>query len=145
MAIDSSVYERQRRGIENNYSNQAATNAYSRFLSQQRSNRSIGDYQQGFSKALPHWTASWGKRGMAGPGVNSGVYHNAMQNYMGDYTQNVNRQYADQATDMRQYDLSGAQLASARDQALADNEVDKAKEIAMNAAYLQSLKPQLGG
>lgn len=145
MAIDTSVYERQRQAIDSNYANQTATNAYSRFLSQQRSDRGIGDYRQSFQRAAPAYTAGYAKRGLAGAGVQSGVYHNAMRNYVGDYTQNLNRQYADQAGDMRGYDLTAAQLTSARDQAQAQNEIDKQKEIALNAAYLTSLKAQMAG
>jgi hypothetical protein len=67
-----------------------------------------------------------------------------MQTYVGDYQQNLNRQLSDQQTDLRQYDLTEAQLSSARDKALSDMETDKAKEIAMAASYLAALKPQFG-
>lgn len=145
MAIDTSVYERQRRGIDEDYSTRAATNAYSRFLSQQRGQRNIADYTRDFGRKAPNLTASYARRGLAGPGVQSGVYGRAMQNYVGDYQQNLSRQYADQAGEARQFDLTGAQLAAARDRALADMETDKAKEIAAAASYLSALKPQFGG
>lgn len=145
MALDTSVYERQRRGIEDDYSTKAATNAYSRFLSQQRGDRNIADYTRDFQRKAPGVTAAYGKRGLAGGGVQSGVYGKAMQNYVGDYQQNLSRQYADQATEGRQYDLTGAELASSRDRALSDMETDKAKEIANAASYLAALKPQFGG
>ena len=141
MAIDTSVYERQRRGINEDYGTKAATNAYSRFISQQRGERGINDYTQSFRRKTPGFTASYGKRGLTGPGVKSGIYQNAMKNYLGDYNQNLNRMYSDQATEGRQYDLTEAQLTSARDRALADMEADKAKEIAMAASYLSALKP----
>jgi len=145
MAIDTSIYERQRRGINEDYSTRAATNAYSRFISQQRGERGISDYTQSFQRQTPKFTASYGRRGLTGPGVRTGIYQNAMKNYLGDYNQNLNRMYADQATEARQYDLTEAQLASARDRALADMETDKAKEIAMAASYLSALKPTFSG
>jgi len=145
MAIDTSVYERQRRGIEDDYSTKAATNAYSRFLSQQRGDRSIADYTRDYRRKAPNLTAAYGRKGLAGGGVQSGVYGRAMQNYVGDYQQQLSRTYADQATEQRQYDLSDAQLTASRDKALSDMEVDKAKEIALAASYLTALKPTFGG
>ena len=142
MAIDTSVYTRQEQGIQNDYAAKSAANTYSRFLSQQRGDRGITDYQQQFNRSLPGVTASYAKRGLAGGGVQSGVYGKAMQTYVGDYQQNLNRQLSDQQTDLRQYDLTEAQLSSARDKALSDMETDKAKEIAMAASYLSALKPQ---
>lgn len=144
MAIDTSVYEAQRRGINEDYAAKSATNAYSRFLSQQRGDRAISDYTQGFQRAAPNLTAQYGRKGLTGGGVRSGVYGKAMRNYVGDYQQNLSRQYADQATGQRQYDLTEAQLSSARDKALSDMETDKAKEIANAASYLSALKPQFG-
>jgi hypothetical protein len=141
MAIDTSVYERQRRGINEDYAAKSATNAYSRFLSQQRGERNIADYSRDFQRKTPGLTAAYGKRGLTGGGVKSGVYGRAMQRYVGDYSQNMDRQLADQATQTRQYDLSEAQLASARDRALSDMETDKAKEIANAASYLSALRP----
>jgi len=144
MAIDTSVYTRQAQGIQNDYAAKSATNAYSRFLSQQRGDRGITDYQRDFNRSLPKVTAQYGKRNLAGAGVTSGVYGKAMQTYVGDYQQNLNRQLADQQTDLRSYDLTEAQLSTARDRALSDMETDKAKEIAMAASYLSALKPQFG-
>lgn len=138
--IDPSVYEAKRRGINDQYTSQSATNAYSRFLSQQRGERTIGDYTQDFKRALPGYSAGYGKRGLAGGGVQSGVYQNAMRNYVGDYGQNVNRLYADQQSQLNQYDLGQADLTAQRDRAMADLEVDKATQIANAASYLQALR-----
>lgn len=142
MAVDTSVYERQRRGINDEYTSKAATNAYSRFISQQRGERGIADYQRDFRRAIPSYTASYGRRGLTGGGVQSGVYQNAMRNYVGDYGQNLNRMYADQQQGLNQFDLQGADLTAQRDRALADMEAEKAREIAMAASYLSALKPQ---
>src|SRR5215510_15860020 len=110
MAIDTSVYEAQRRDINQDYAAKSAANAYSRFLSQQRGDRSIADYSRDFGRKLPGLTAAYGRRGLTGGGVQSGVYGRAMQQYVGDYQQNLNRQLGDQQTDLRQYDLTEAQL-----------------------------------
>ena len=130
MALDTSIYERRRRDVNADYTDRAATNAYSRFISQQRGERGIQDYTQSFQRNTPKFAAGFGQRGLTGPGVKTGIYQNAMKNYLGDYNQNLNRLYSDQATSGRQYDLSESQLTTARDRALSDIETDKAKEIA---------------
>ena len=142
MAIDTSVYERQRRGINDQYTQQAATNAFGRFISQQRGERGIADYTRDWKRSTPKFTASYARRGMAGSGVRSGVYNQAMRNYVGDYQQNLNRQYADVAQQGQQSDLELANYTAARDRAIADMEADKAREIANAAQYLTALKPQ---
>lgn len=141
---DPSVYEAKRRGINDSYTSQSATNAYSRFLSQQRGERTIGDYTRDFKRAVPGYTAGYAKRGLAGGGVQSGVYQNAMRNYVGDYGQNLNRLYADQQNETNQFDLNQANLQAQRDRAIADMEVDKAREIANAAYYLNVLRGQGG-
>ena len=91
MALDTSIYERRRRDVNADYTDRAATNAYSRFISQQRGERGIQDYTQSFSRNTPKFTAGFGKRGLTGGGVKTGIYQNAMKNYLGDYNQNLNR------------------------------------------------------
>jgi len=110
--------------------------------SQQRSDRGIADYQRDFGRQTPKFSAGYGKRGLTGGGVSSGVYSNAMRNYVGDYQQNLNRQYADKATDANQYDLNTANYEAERQQALADIETNKARDIANAANYLNALKGQ---
>jgi hypothetical protein len=142
MPIDESIYETQRRAANYGYSQQAATNALGRFVSQQRGNRQIADYTQNFQRQAPSYTASYARRGLAGSGVQSGVYGNAMRNYVGDYNQNLNRMYADQSTEANQYDLNLANFGAQRDIALADIETNKQRDIANAAAYLNALKGQ---
>ena len=142
MAIDESIYESQRRSVTNRYTQQAATNALGRFVSQQRGDRGIADYQRDFGRSMPSYTANYGKRGLAGSGVQSGVYNNAMRSYVGDYSQNLNRMYADQQSELNQYDLNTANYEAERQQALADIEATKARDIANAASYLQALKGQ---
>jgi len=142
MAVDESIYEGQRRAVNYKYSQNAASNALGRFVSQQRSDRGIADYQRDFGRQTPKFSAGYGKRGLTGGGVSSGVYSNAMRNYVGDYQQNLNRQYADKATDANQYDLNTANYEAERQQALADIETNKARDIANAANYLNALKGQ---
>jgi putative heme degradation protein len=142
VAIDESIYEAQRRSVTNRYSQQAATNALGRFVSQQRGDRGIADYQRDYRRQMPNYTASYGQRGLTGSGVKSGVYNTAMRNFVGDHGQNLNRMYADQQTEANQYDLNMANYESEKQMALADIEATKAREIANAASYLTSLRGQ---
>jgi V8-like Glu-specific endopeptidase len=142
MAYDESVYEAQRRGVTNRYSQQNAANALGRFVNQQRGDRGIADYTQNYRRNAPGVTAAYAKRGLAGGGVQSGVYQNAMRNYVGDYNQNLNRMYADQQTELNQFDLNTAGYEADRQQAMTEIEANKTREIANAAAYLQQLRGQ---
>jgi hypothetical protein len=140
--VDPSVYEQQKRAVTNQFGQQSAMNALGRFVSQQRGDRQIADYTRDWQRQTPKFTASYAKRGLAGGGVQSGVYQNAMRNYTGDYTQNLNRMYADRQSEMNQYDLNQANYGANQQMALADIETNKAREIANAAQYLTALKGQ---
>lgn len=145
MAIDVSGFERQRRSYGDQYASQAAINALGRFNAQQRGDRNAFDYTQSYQRQAPTFTSSYARRGLTGGGVQSGVYQNALKNYVGDYTTGLNRMYADTQNELNQYDLNAANLQAERDRAFADIEVDKAKEIANAAQYLTLLRNQYGG
>ena len=145
MGFDTSVYERQRRAAGTQYTNQAAINALGRFNAQQRGNRQIADYKQSFQRQMPTFTSSYQRRGLAGAGVQSGVYQNALRNYTADYSQQLNRANADMQSELNQYDLTAAQQQADYNRTLADIEIDKAKEIANAAQYLTAMKTQFGG
>jgi hypothetical protein len=141
---DLSVYERQRRAIDQNYAQQTATQQYARFLSQQRGDRQVSDTRRDFSRSTPRYTASWGRRGLTGGGVQSGSYQQGLSNYAGDYTRNLGRLYEDQANEGRTFDLNDANYTAMRESALADLEADKQRTIAATAAHLRELAPLLG-
>jgi hypothetical protein len=145
MAVDTSVYERQRRGVEDEYAAKKTANVYSRFLSQQRGTRDVADFTQGFKRSQQGFTAGFGQRGLAGGGVQSGTMQRAMKNRVGDYTTNLGRMYDDQSQGQRQFDLESGQLDAYRQNALFDIEANKQREIAQAALHLKALMPYLGG
>jgi len=145
MAVDTSVYERARRGVNDQYAANASTNAYARTLSQKRGSRQLGDYSRQFGRNTPRFVASYGRRGLAGPGVQSGVYEQAMQRYVSDYSRGRNDVVQDYADQNRQYDMADARFQSERQRALADIEMAKQREIAMAALNIKQLRPLIGG
>jgi hypothetical protein len=138
-------YERQKSGVEYEYGNQMATNAYGRFLGQQRGQRALGDMSQQFGRTYPHYRAQFGQRGLAGPGINSGVQRQAMTNYLGDYAQQYGRTQQDLTQEQQQFDLNEQRLGAFRQQSLADIEAEKAQQIANDAQALEYLRQLVGG
>lgn len=142
---NQAAYERQRRTIEDQYAATAASNAYSQTLSQQRGERGIADIRRGFERQFPSFNASFAQRGMAGPGVQSGVHRGALQRYVNDYSRNIAYAQQDVAEQQRQYALTQQNLDAQRQRALADLEAQKQAEIALAALNIQALAPLIGG
>lgn len=143
--VDPSLYTAARRGIRGDYLAQASLNEYNRNVAARKGDRSITDYTREWGKNVPRYTASWAKRGMSGPGVQSGVYKRAFSDYLGDYTRNQGRLQQDYDQGMQQFDLRDSELLAAKNRALADLEMRKAREITNTAAGLRSLSKQYGG
>lgn len=143
--IDPGYYESQRRGIQSQYAAQMAANTYGRFASQQRGQRELNDMSRGFKQGFGNYSAQFGQRGMAGPGIQSGVMQRAMGNYLGDYNRQYARGQQDLTEQLRQFDLQRTQLTADRDVALSDLKLQKAREIAFAAQNIEALKQILGG
>jgi len=112
-AVDNAYYEAQRRQINTGSAQELATNAYARFLAQQRGSRErtdlftnvrqgrntlntdIGRYQQdrtrSYQQGYDPYAAQYGARGLVGGGVTSGVQRSGMQDYNQDYRRDTNR------------------------------------------------------
>lgn len=145
MAYDPAGYEAQRRNIDYDYSRQAATNAYGRFLGQQRGSRQRSDLTQQNRRTVPRLNASFGARGLQGNGVQSGVQRQSMRNYLGDYYAGLGRLEQDQAQEGQQYDLQQQMLDQWRQQSMSDLALGQAQEIANTAANIKALQSLLGG
>lgn len=142
---DTGAYQRAADALGYQYTGSQATNAYGRFLSQQRGERSLGDLTQGFNRGLPNAYATYNQRGLMGPGVRSGTMKRAMGNYVGDYTQNYARAQQDLAQSLQQYDLTSLQNTADYQNSLAQLETQKQQEIANAALGIQMLRPYFGG
>lgn len=143
--VDSGYYEAQRRGIEEGFAANLAANTYARTLSQQRGSRDINLFRQGFQRSVPRYQASFGQRGFGGGGIRSGAMQQSMRNYLGDYNTQLNTMRNDLTEELRQFDLTGAQYEAQRTGALADLDLQKAREIAFAAQNIEALRQALGG
>ena len=145
MAVQYGDYERQKNDASYRYGTESATNAYGRFISQQRGNRSLGGMSRSFGRQMPNFKSQFGQRGMSGPGVQSGVMQRSMNNYLGDYARNYGRQQQDNTQQLQQYDLNQDNLNSWHQQELGNIEGQKAQDIATDAAQIDALKQLVGG
>lgn len=143
--VNSGDYDRQASDLQYRFNTDSSTNAYGRFLSQQRGNRSLTDTNMAFTRGLPNAYASYNQRGLSGAGIHSGTQQRAMGNYLGDYATNYQRQQQDLTQDLQQYDLNQANSQAYYNNSLADLQVQKQNAIANAALGIESLRPYLGG
>ena len=137
-------YERQRGDIENKYATDTATQAYGRFLGQQRYDRGAADMTRNFGQSYAPQKSRFGQRGLSGGGIRSGAMQQSMGRFVGDYQRDYTRAQQDQTQANQQYDLGQANLDQWRQKALQGVEDDKANEIAWAAQNLQQLRELLG-
>ena len=142
---DTGKYEGAVADLGYRYNTDKATNAYGRFLSQQRGERHLGDMSRTFNRGLPSYKATFGQRGLSLPGVRSGVQQRAMSNYLGDYSRDYGRVQQDATQEAQQYDLASAQMDAYYNNSLAALEQSKQNEIANAALGIEALRPYLGG
>lgn len=142
---DIAGYDQQRDDLSYRYNTDAATNAYGRFLSQQRGDRQLAGMQTSFNRALPQQYAQYGQRGLAGSGLQSGTAQRSMQNYLGDYSNAYGNAQQDITQGLQQYDLTAAQNSAYYQSSLADIERQKQQDIANAALGVEALRPYLGG
>jgi hypothetical protein len=144
MAVDSGYYESLQRGVNQDYAAGMAANTYSQTLARNRGNRNLSFMKQDFQRGVPNFTSQFGQRGFGG-GIRSGVMQRSMANYLGDFQRSYTTQEQDLTDSLRQYDLQSAQLGAQRTSALADIELQKAREIAFAAQNIEALRGMLGG
>ena len=145
MTVDSGYYESLRRGVESEYAAGMAGNTYSQTLSRNRGNRDLSMMKTGFQRGIPNFTSSFAQRGFGGGGIRSGAMQRSMSNYLTDFQRSYSGAESDLADQLRGFDLSAAQMGAQRTSALADIELQKAREIAFAAQNIEALKGMLGG
>ena len=148
MAFDPAIYEAARRSLFDQYAQEAALNAYQRYLAETRGQRPILQLEEaafgrtagGGLGQVPKLTSSYGRRGLQGMNVRSGVYKQALENYARQRERQLGYAREDLAGTMRGYDLAGTQAQQRFDTGLADLERSKARQIAEDAAALLNLR-----
>lgn len=138
-------YGQRKRAATSQYGASAAKGAYANFLAQQRGTRRKFDIQQQYEKDAPRTVSRFTQRGLAGPGVRSGVFNRGMTDLARKNFDDIAGAQRDMDESQQQYQLDDAQLRSQYDQQIADLESQKQQQISSAAATLQMFKPFLGG
>jgi hypothetical protein len=148
MAYDPSLFEQQRRNLLGNFAQQAALNAYQRYLAETRGQRPILSLEEAaFSRTptgglgeVPKLTASYAKRGLQGKGMRSGIYNEALSSYAKNRARQLGYAREDQAGALRGYDIQKTGYESDLSTGMQDLEANKARQIAADAQALLQLR-----
>lgn len=148
MAFDPTYFEQQRRNLFNQYAQQAALNAYQRYLAETRAQRPIAQLEEsafgrtasGGLGQVPKLTSSYGRRGLQGMNTKSGIYNQALQSYAKNRAKDIGYAREDLAGTTRGYNLADTQGLSNYEEGLKDLESDKARQIAADAQSLLQLR-----
>jgi hypothetical protein len=138
-------YGQRRNAATGSYGARAAQNAYAQFLSQQRGSRKKFQFGEQTEKMAPKVVSSFTQRGLAGPGVRSGVYERGLTDFAKQRFEglsDINRQFDEEAQQLK---LDDAQNIADYNQQIAQLEAEKQASIAQAAATLSAFKPFLGG
>lgn len=140
MAYDPSMFESRRRGLTQQYGAESAMNEYARMLAQQRGSRSLGEFQRGVTKQIPTFARSFGRKGLYGQGIKSGLFNRAISEFGQEAARQQGYTAQDLADEQRQFQLKEASAKSGLEQSLLDLEAEKARQIAESAQGLLSLR-----
>ncbi len=148
MAFDPAIYEAARRSLFDQYAQEAAMNAYNRYLAETRGQRPILQLEEaafgrtagGGLGQVPKLTSSYARRGLQGMNVRSGVYNQALQNYAKQRGRSLGYAREDLAGALRGYDLGATQAQQQLESGLSDLERTKARQIAEDAQALLRLR-----
>ena len=137
-------YNQRKRAALSSYGAKTAQNAYSRFLSQQRGARRKFGLQEQQQRETPRVVGGFTRRGLAGPGVQSGIYQKGLQDLAKRYTQEMSDLDFELGAEQGQFDLNERQyLAELQDEERAAEE-EKRRQIAEAASTLTAFRPFLG-
>ncbi len=143
MALDNYPYVQKKSALNTGLASKLAANTYARFLNKQRGSRQMADVKDQYERQTPGVIGSFTKRGVAGPGVQSGIFQRGMTDFGQQQfksMQGVQEGIDEGENELRQQE---AELRSQHAQDLADLEMQKQIQIAQSAATLSAFKPYL--
>lgn len=142
--FDYLSYGQRKRTAASQYGASAAKSAYSQFLAQQRGSRKAFDINKQFEDAAPKLVGGYTQRGLAGPGVQSGIYSKGLTDFANQKTDAINDSRLGTARDIQQMKLEDAGNLDAYNAEFNQLEFEKNSNIANTAASLTAWKPFLG-
>jgi len=148
MAFEPSIFEQQRRNIFAQYTQQAALNAYQKYLAETRAQQPITQLSEaafGFTPTgglgeVPRLTSSYARRGLTGQNMRSGVYQNALDAYTKNRAREMGSAQRGLTDITRGYNMTADNLLSNQQNQLLDLEGVKSRQIAEDAQALLRLR-----
>lgn len=145
MAINFSPYQSAKRDLTSQYGASAARNAYSQFLARTRGNRKLADVKEQYGRQFPGFVSNYQQRGLTGPGIQSGIYQQALSDFAKRQFTDVNAIQQGINQEINNLAMQQRDAQAQYKQQLAALELQKARDIANQAALLNSFKPFIGG
>lgn len=148
VTFNPATFEAARRNIFDTYAQQAALNAYQRYLAETRGQRPILELEEaafeptptGGLGQVPRLTSGYARRGLTGQNVSSGVYKQALESYAKRRARDLGYATQDLASSLRGYDLAATQAQQRMERGLSDLESIKAAQISEDAKALLNLR-----
>jgi len=122
-----------------------ASSTYANFLAQQRGNRDLFKVRDQYEKDAPRTISRFTQRGLAGPGVRSGVFGRGMNEMAKKNFDDISNIKFGMSDAENQFKLDTAQTEADYNAFIADLEAQKQGQISQAAATLNAFKPFLGG
>jgi len=137
MVYDPSAFERRRRANQGGFAAESAVNEYARTLAQTRGTRAQQDFERQVIQQIPQFGRSYGKRGLYGQGIKSGVFNKALGAFGADAARRRANLSEDMAGEQRGFQLRGENLLSGYDR--TDKDISEEELIAQTAQSLLNL------
>ena len=125
------ILRRRNRSIANQ---QAAT------LGQQRGSRKMSDITKQYVEGFQPKMASYGRRGLAGPNVTSGIQRSGLEKYATDLQSSLGAETTNLQNELNAISMDEAVSQSELDQYLNDLALDKNQKIVDTATQLRQLQ-----
>ena len=143
-APDLTPFAMQEAAARSNFAKASIHNTFNQGRAATMGRRSQEAFQRGFDRSMPKFTAGFAQRGLSGGGISSGVFRNAMQQRIGDFTRQQGYNTADLFDQDQQFNFNRDGYAATLNSELANLNAGKAATIAGTAQHLTALKPYYG-
>jgi hypothetical protein len=143
MAFNFLPYQQKSQALQTGLDAKLNANTYARFLNKQRGSRQMFDTKQEFEQKTPGVIGSFTKRGVAGPGVQSGIFQRGLDEFGRQQTNAIQGVQDTMDEGERQLKEQEAELRAEYANNVADLELQKQNQIAQSAATLSAFKPYL--
>lgn len=118
---------------------QSLANQQAAFLGQQRGTRRISDVQRQYQEGYQPLLAGYGRRGLAGPAVESGIMRQGLSRYAESLQKDLGTETQNMQDELNSIAMNEANQQAEVDDFLAELRMKKQQDIIDSASALRSL------